>query len=108
MIKRDSSVLDTYGMRDLYVVTACMTVRKKRVGRFGSSTICCMKAARTSGRNASVILKQMPIAFIQIDMLVCDSQKLHLREPTFNGLLETNLLLREVQQHQQFDRGQQL
>lgn len=38
------------------------TVRRKRFGMTGSSTACCMKAARISGRKPSAIEKQIEMA----------------------------------------------
>lgn len=83
VIKREKSVVDTNPTKDLYVVTAWITykkkmsqlfschchrtsgrhtVRRKSTGRTGSSMICCITTARTSERKTSVIEKQILIA----------------------------------------------
>jgi hypothetical protein len=87
VIRRERSVVDTNGCRDLYVVTAIITwknnhhiyeslsivpkfgklaVRRKSVGRTASSMTCCMNAAKISGLKASAIEKQMFIAATQV------------------------------------------
>lgn len=81
VINRDSSVVETKPVSDLYVLTAWitlivyvsvvlrgdlgksrLTVRMNKVGRTGSSRICCMTTARISERKTSVIEKQIPMA----------------------------------------------
>ena len=62
-------LLPMNGIRDLYVVTVWMVVRRKTTGKAGRSVMRDRAVARTSDRKTDVIEKHRPIAVTMVNIL---------------------------------------